>query len=163
MHYVIIIIIMIMSIIIHALYHHHHHHHHPCIIPSSSSSSSSMHYVIIIIIHALYHHQHEHHHPCIMSSSSSSSSSSSPSSSSMFFRGSGPSCICCLWVLQYSRRDLTVLADKATVGIPLWAQRSIWVPGMVGNAQTELILGLRPANERRHYFVMTSLIGWAQT
>ena len=27
----------------------------------------------------------------------------------------------------------------------------------------ELILGLRPANERRRYFVTTSLIGWAQT
>ena len=27
---------------------------------------------------------------------------------------------------------------------------------------TGLILGLRPANERRSYFVMTSLIGWAQ-
>ena len=26
-----------------------------------------------------------------------------------------------------------------------------------------LIIGLRPANERRHYFVMTSLIDWAQT
>ena len=26
-----------------------------------------------------------------------------------------------------------------------------------------LILGLRPANERRRYFVTTSLIGWAQT
>ena len=26
-----------------------------------------------------------------------------------------------------------------------------------------LILGLRPANERQRYFVMTSLIGWAQT
>ena len=25
-----------------------------------------------------------------------------------------------------------------------------------------LILGLRPANERRRYFVTTSLIGWAQ-
>ena len=28
---------------------------------------------------------------------------------------------------------------------------------------TGLILGLRLANERRHYFVTTSLIGWAQT
>ena len=28
---------------------------------------------------------------------------------------------------------------------------------------TELILGLRPTNERRRYFVTTSLIGWAQT
>ena len=27
---------------------------------------------------------------------------------------------------------------------------------------TELILGLVPANERRRYFVTTSLIGWAQ-
>ena len=26
-----------------------------------------------------------------------------------------------------------------------------------------LILGSRPANERRRYFVTTSLIGWAQT
>ena len=30
----------------------------------------------------------------------------------------------------------------------------------VGNP--ELILGLRPANERRRYFVTTSLIGWTQ-
>ena len=28
---------------------------------------------------------------------------------------------------------------------------------------TWLILGLRPANERRRYFATTSLIGWAQT
>ena len=28
---------------------------------------------------------------------------------------------------------------------------------------TGLILGLRPANERRRYFLTTSLIGWAQT
>ena len=27
---------------------------------------------------------------------------------------------------------------------------------------TGLILGLRPTNERRRYFVTTSLIGWAQ-
>ena len=29
-------------------------------------------------------------------------------------------------------------------------------------ATTRLILGLRLANERRRYFVTTSLIGWAQ-
>ena len=28
--------------------------------------------------------------------------------------------------------------------------------------EAELILGLRPANERQRYFVTTSLIGWAQ-
>ena len=31
------------------------------------------------------------------------------------------------------------------------------------SAITGLILGLHPANERRRYFVTTSLIGWAQT
>ena len=31
-----------------------------------------------------------------------------------------------------------------------------------GNAGEGLILGLRPANERRRYFVTTSLIGWVQ-
>ena len=30
------------------------------------------------------------------------------------------------------------------------------------NYLTGLILGLRPANERRRYFVTTSLIGWPQ-
>ena len=34
---------------------------------------------------------------------------------------------------------------------------------LIGWAQTWLILGLRPANERRRYNVTTSLIGWAQT
>ena len=29
------------------------------------------------------------------------------------------------------------------------------------NKDAELILGLRPANERRSYFVTTFLIGWA--
>ena len=28
---------------------------------------------------------------------------------------------------------------------------------------SELILGLRPTNERRRYFVTPSLIGWVQT
>ena len=31
-----------------------------------------------------------------------------------------------------------------------------------GEERTRLILGLRPANERRRYFVTTSVIGWAQ-
>ena len=30
------------------------------------------------------------------------------------------------------------------------------------NLKAGLILGLRPANERRRYFVTTSLIGWVQ-
>ena len=33
----------------------------------------------------------------------------------------------------------------------------------VGTAVPGLILGLRPANERRRYKVTPSLIGWAQT
>ena len=35
--------------------------------------------------------------------------------------------------------------------------------GIVLKAESELILGLRPANERRRYQVTPSLIGWAQT
>ena len=35
----------------------------------------------------------------------------------------------------------------------------VWNP----DQYSRLILGLRPANERRCYFVATSLIGWAQT
>ena len=35
--------------------------------------------------------------------------------------------------------------------------------GPLMNLLTWLILGFRPANERRRYFVTTSLIGWAQT
>ena len=31
-----------------------------------------------------------------------------------------------------------------------------------GTSLSGLILGLRPTNERRRYFVTTSLIGWAQ-
>ena len=33
---------------------------------------------------------------------------------------------------------------------------------MGDNTNAGLILGLRPANERRRYFVKTSLIGWVQ-
>ena len=35
--------------------------------------------------------------------------------------------------------------------------------GVLGDPMTGLVLGLRPANERRRYFVTTSLIGWEQT
>ena len=37
------------------------------------------------------------------------------------------------------------------------------VKGKGAQYSSGLILGLRPANERRHYKVMPSLIGWAQT
>ena len=40
--------------------------------------------------------------------------------------------------------------------------RFIHIKTSNGNT-TGLILGLRPANERRRYFVATSLIGWVQT
>ena len=38
----------------------------------------------------------------------------------------------------------------------------IWRKFTSRDLDQELILGLRPANERRRYFVTTSLIGWAQ-
>ena len=48
-----------------------------------------------------------------------------------------------------SNRDITVLGSILHNG----CQRIC----------TTLILGLHPANERQRYFVMMSLIGWAQT
>ena len=39
----------------------------------------------------------------------------------------------------------------------------LYVPKMIASYNTGLMLGLRPANERRCYFVTTSLIGWVQT
>ena len=50
-------------------------------------------------------------------------------------------------------------ADEAAVmdiGFEHLGESLIWT-------LTGRILGLRPANERRRYFVTTSLIGWAQT
>ena len=43
------------------------------------------------------------------------------------------------------------------MGIPMLP----WDPAR--NVKSGLILGLHPANERRHYKVTLSLIGWAQT
>ena len=42
----------------------------------------------------------------------------------------------------------------------MWA---ICIWAHAGNHVAGLILGLHPANERRRYFVSTSLIGWTQT
>ena len=41
--------------------------------------------------------------------------------------------------------------------------QSLSYHGMQRHTWSGLILGLRPANERRRYFVTASLIGWAQT
>ena len=38
-----------------------------------------------------------------------------------------------------------------------------WLSGYCVHSNSGLILGLHPANERRRYFVTTSLIGWVHT
>ena len=53
----------------------------------------------------------------------------------------------------------------ATFGLLLhWSLRNQWPITEADQrlAGTEPILGLRLANDRRRYFVTTSLIGWAQ-
>ena len=47
---------------------------------------------------------------------------------------------------------------------PVWSSDQ-WVNKKISTTKqgTGLILGLRPANERRHYKVTPSLIGWART
>ena len=56
---------------------------------------------------------------------------------------------------------------KSSLQIKAWCQTGnnpLPKPMMikVSDAMSGLILGLRPPNERRRYFVTTSLIGWAQ-
>ena len=58
--------------------------------------------------------------------------------------------------------------------ILLWFQACDWdchcpgalaekLPGMYSNSQAGIILHMHPANERRHYIVTSSLIGWEHT
>ena len=39
----------------------------------------------------------------------------------------------------------------------------LWLQSWNSDSNTGMIIGLRPPNERRRYFVMPSLIGWVQT
>ena len=45
----------------------------------------------------------------------------------------------------------------------LWVKNNVWDGFHLVICVWGLILGLHPVNERRRYFVPTSLIGWAQT
>ena len=51
------------------------------------------------------------------------------------------------------------MADDILMDVKALSQ--FWVKN--GTKKPGLILDLRPANERRRYFVTPSLIGWAQT
>ena len=78
---------------------------------------------------------------------------------------------CDVTVISFDGFDVDSLASEESVTFkcrsrvytrpafshPLSMQMSWHLPVL------SLILGLRPANERRRYFVTTSLIGWAQT
>ena len=67
----------------------------------------------------------------------------------------------------------TILVSSPLLGPLQWRGKSAritWVSVIINHVAKSttrihpgLILGLRPANERRRYFVTTSLIGWAQT
>ena len=69
------------------------------------------------------------------------------------------------WVFLCSTRPVwaktsgrpATMASKIWDG-PLSQSICLWANELI----TGLILGLRPANDRWRYFVMTSLIGWAQ-
>ena len=58
--------------------------------------------------------------------------------------------------IQHGRIDGSVQDGSNSNEVTAFLQWAI-------KTNTERILGLRPANERQHYFVMTSLTGWAQT
>ena len=57
--------------------------------------------------------------------------------------------------------SLTNCASQST-HIEIWGVLQSLKPDQI-NTYSGLIIGLRPANERRRCFVKTSLIGWAQT
>ena len=60
------------------------------------------------------------------------------------------------------RAALPVEYNSGTINYPVsWKVHR--EPIRKGFGSSGLILGLRPANERRRYFIKTSLIDWAQT
>ena len=65
---------------------------------------------------------------------------------------------------QYTRGTAATANRRNNVMVALQVKMCQWVSikEMYFSMLTGLILGLRPENERRHYFVTTSLIGWAQ-
>ena len=70
------------------------------------------------------------------------------------------------WLLQRGSLSdclsFTGDADSWQSPVPAVVDRAHWITTF-NCYRTELILGLRPANERRCNFVTTSLTGWAQT
>ena len=58
--------------------------------------------------------------------------------------------------MQGAKVSVAMVSHKFSCNVPFSAP-----DGLIYN--TTLILGLLPANERRRYFVTTSLIGWVQT
>ena len=63
-----------------------------------------------------------------------------------------------IWAVQSTSRRQEVLFDMMNNGTANKTDNTLHIRLMSG-----LILGLRPANERRRYKVTPSLIGWAQT
>ena len=74
-----------------------------------------------------------------------------------------PSCAIGLSEFAWEHNEISFEYDKDSEifseTVPHWAESH--AGGSCG-VPSGLILGLRPANERRRYFVTTSLIGWAQ-
>ena len=62
---------------------------------------------------------------------------------------------------EFSLRDFDDLIKSITICFS--GLNNLMIQASIGSGNAGLILGLRPANERCHYFVTASLIGWAQT
>ena len=58
-------------------------------------------------------------------------------------------------IILMTKLFVTILSLVCNVTIPFYDLYVLY-------SLSGLILGLRPANDRWHYFVTTSLIGWAQ-
>ena len=77
--------------------------------------------------------------------------------------------IFCLYLLLLLLADYeaslkcNISPEMGTVQVILPGPYKDFQQGMFADTYSGLILGLRPANERRPYFETTSLIGWSQT
>ena len=75
-----------------------------------------------------------------------------------------------LWIMGAHKKwepfiiwdPVLIEVDAASISQLRYNEASIHHLRCTVNGNTGLILGLRPANERRRYFVTTSLIGWGK-
>ena len=73
-----------------------------------------------------------------------------------------------VWLVRLSLPDAINNPSQSNIKLKFLQNSAMLIHGnaiqlIVNSVSAGLILGLHPANERRHYKVMPSLTGWVQT